>query len=395
MVVLFFLSFCLASAAFADEPVSLEEFVRAARMQNLSLKAKAAASQAGQEGASGIRLPPPQASLIQMQMSGSNSSGFTVSQMVPFPSKITSDHSARKAEARASDASRHATEQEVSSEAKFLYFRLWESEERLKLLNEKSRIIADHIKLARAVSRSDSFLKIHLIKAENDLDLLKNDILQAEQGARERQIEAAEFLNRDPNSYRPIASSFPISSVPKESALTKPFQLETKKFELEALQSKEKEANAQWFPDFNVQYKDMGATPMLPRYTEVMVGATIPFAFFWETKAESGRAAAKRQEGEFLYEKERRRIDSARVILFERASSLKRQLDQFTNELLPRAEKRMKIVHNLAPRDMETLQDQRETLEAFPDLKLKALDLREQYEKTIMELEKFASGGGQ
>jgi hypothetical protein len=126
-----------------------------------------------------------------------------------------------------------------------------------------------------------------------------------------------------------------------------------------------------------------------------MVGATVPFAFFWETNAESGRAAAKRQEGEFLYEKERRRIDSARVTLFERASSLRRQLDQFTNELLPRAEKRMKIVHNLAPRDMETLQDQRETLEAFPDLKLRALDLREQYEKTIMELEKFASGDGQ
>jgi outer membrane protein TolC len=378
--------------AVSAQAISLDQFVHDATARNLSLKAIGASTEAKQQDAYGIRLPPPQASLIQMHMSGSDASGFMVDQSVPFPTKITSEHNTRRTQALANEAAKNAREREITSAAKFLYFRLWESQERFRLLNEKAKIVKDHIRLARAAARSDSFLKIHVLKAENDLDLLKNEILQAEQGIRERQIEAAEFLNRDPQTFRPVALEFPLSPIPNESSLEKPFQLQTTKFELESLRSKEKEVRASWFPDFNLQYKEMGATPMMPRYSEVMVGATFPFVFFWETKAESDRAAAERQEGEFLFEKERLKIDAERTTLLERAASLKKQLDQFSNELIPRAEKRLKIVHNLAPRDMETMQDQRETMEAFPDLKLKALSVREQYEKTVMELEKFKSG---
>jgi hypothetical protein len=64
------------------------------------------------------------------------------------------------------------------------------------------------------------------------------------------------------------------------------------------------------------------------------------------------------------------------------------------NKLLPRAEQRMKIVHNLAPRDMETIQDHRETMEAFPNLKMAELELRMQYEETIAELEKYIANKG-
>lgn len=386
---LLLLLLCFASVSFAQERVSLDQFIQEAKSQNLSFQAKKLAAKGAKEAAYGIKLPPPSASLMQMRMDGGSANGFTVMQTVPFPTKITSEHSARKAEAKASKAAKEAKEQEVASEAKYLYFRLWESTERLKFLNEKSRIVAHHIKLAKAAARSDTLLKIHVIKVENDLDLLKNEILQAEQNARERQIEAAQFLNRDPNIYRPIASEFPVSPLPKEASLKAPFQLEATKFTLESLKSKERGAKSSWFPDFNFQYKEMGATPMMPRYSEVMIGATIPFAFFWQSKAEVGAATSKRLEGEILYENEKRQIEAERATLLERADSLKKQLDLFSSELLPRAEKRMKIVRNLAPRDMETLEDQRETLEALPDLKLKALSVRENYEKAVMELSKL------
>ena len=52
----------------------------------------------------------------------------------------------------------------------------------------------------------------------------------------------------------------------------------------------------------------------------------------------------------------------------------------------------MKAVHNLAPRDMETLQDHRETREAFPELQMKALELRLLYEETVTEIEKYLPG---
>ena len=85
--------------------------------------------------------------------------------------------------------------------------------------------------------------------------------------------------------------------------------------------------------------------------------------------------------GEYEFEKQKRILDSDKVILFSRLESLKKQIDNLNNKLIPRAEKRMKLVHNLAPRDMETIQDHRETMETFPDLKLKSLDLRMAYDR--------------
>lgn len=376
----------------ADEAMTLQQFLSEARGQNLTLKAEGASALAAKERAVGIALPPPMAGITQMQDQSGKATNFEISQTIPFPTKISSEHSARQLEAEAKNATRSAREREIIADGKLLYFKLWKAQERITYLQEKKSAIEQHLKLARAATRSDSFLKIHLIKAEGDLDLLQNEILQAEQERREKQIEAATFLNRDPGEFKLLTSEFPISPLPREESLRTPNQLEAKRFDLEALKARESEANATWFPEFNLRYREMGGTQMTPRYSEVMVGASLPFVFFWEPKAASGKAAAERMQGEFLLSQEKRRIESQRISLFTKAESLRKQLDQFKEKLLPRAEQRMRLVHNLAPRDMETLQDHRETMEAFPELKLKALDVREQYEEAVAELEKLTSG---
>lgn len=378
--------------AFAIERITLDQFLNEVRGQNLTLKAQTASAQAAREGASGIQLPAPMAGITQMHDQTGQANGFEISQTIPFPTKLTSEHSARQLESDAKGAIRKTSEREILADARLLYFNLWKAQERVLLLQEKKNATEQHLKLARATTRSDSFLKIHLIKVESDLDLLQNEITQAEQELRETQIRAAEFLGRSPKGYRPIASEFPISSIPREENLQAPSQLEVKRLELETLKSREQEARSSWFPDLNLRYREMGGTQMNPRYSEVMLGATLPFVFFWEPKSTSGKAQAERAQGEFLLAQERRQIESRRATLLVRAESLNTQLDVFKDKLLPKAEKRMRLVHNLAPRDMETLQDHREAMEAFPDLKLKALFLREQYEEAVAELEKFASG---
>lgn len=105
---------------------------------------------------------------------------------------------------------------------------------------------------------------------------------------------------------------------------------------------------------------------MSQKYNEIMVGVTLPFIFPWGPYSESGKARAERLQKEYELEKERRKISSEKESLLSRVHSIRRQLERLTEKLIPRAEKRMKIVHNLAPRDMETLQDHRETMEAFP-----------------------------
>lgn len=102
--------------------------------------------------------------------------------------------------------------------------------------------------------------------------------------------------------------------------------------------------------------------------------------------------SAERLQGEYALAQEKRQIESRRENLVTKAEALKKQIEQYGSKIIPRAEKRMRFVHNLAPRDLETLQDHRESMEVFPELKLKALDLREQYEETVSELEKYING---
>jgi outer membrane protein TolC len=375
--------------AFAEEAITLDQFLAQVQGENLALKAEEASASAAKEGAAGIALPAPMAGIAQMKDQSGKATGWEVSQAIPFPTKISSDHDARNANAEAKAAMLTSRELEIRADARLVYFRLWKAQERARLLEEKKNAIEQHLKLTRAATRSDSFMKIHLVKTEGDLDLLKNEITVAEQERREAQIQMAEYLNRSPQDFKPVSKEFVPSAIPSDEASARPALLEAKRWDLESLKARESEAKASWMPDFSVRYREAGGTGMNPRYSEIMLGASVPFLFFWQPRAESGKAAAERLEGEYRFDLESRRIESRRASLVNKAESLKKQLDQFRVKIVPNAEKRVRLVYNVAPRDLETLQDHREAMESLPELKLKALDLRDQYEETVAELEKL------
>lgn len=382
--------FLLSQSVIAEELLTLGSFLSQVKMQNLGLKVEAAKADAAEARAAGVKLPPPMVGFNRMNMAGgSSASGFEVSQTIPFPTKLTNDREARKFEAEAQAEMQKAASSEVLAKARLLYFSMWAAQERLNLLKEKKAVLQQHIKLSRAGSRSDSFFNIHILKAESDVDVLDNEILTVEQTLRNKQIEGAEFINSDPTQFRPIVKEPPATALPSSTAKA-PHQLESARLTLESFKARESEAKSSWFPEFNLRYKQMSETPMFPRYNEVMVGVSLPFVFFWEPKAQSSSATAERLQAEIAFDREKRKIQTEKTSLLVKAESLKKQLDNLATKILPRAEKRMRLVHNLAPRDMETLQDHRETMEAFPDLKLKALEYREQYEATVSELQKYA-----
>lgn len=377
--------------AFAQESLTLDSFLSQVRSQNLGLKVESAKADAASARAVGVNLPPPMVGINRMNMDdGSTASGFEVSQTIPFPTKLTNDRSARKFEAEAQSEMRKAFSSEVIAKARLLYFSMWAAQERLGLLKEKKAVIGQHIKLSRAGARSDSFSNIHILRAESDVDALDNEVLTAEQSLRNKQIEAAEFVNADPSQFRPIVKEPKVTELPETLSIESPHQLESARLTLESFKARESEAKSSWFPELNLRYKQMGASSMYPRYNEVMVGVSLPFVFFWEPRAASNSASAQRLQAEFEFAREKRKVQTEKTSLINKAESLKKQLDNLVTKLLPRAEKRMRLVHNLAPRDMETLQDHRETMEAFPDLKLKALEYREQYEEALSELQKYA-----
>lgn len=389
--IVFSILILLALSALADDRMSLDSFLTRVQEQSIDLKVESAKVASSEAKSVGIALPPPMVGFSQMrEESGSKATGFEVNQNIPFPTKLSSDHSARKYEAQAQIEMLQAKKKEILVNGKLLYLMLWQFQERVSLLEEKKYVLQNHIKLARSSARSDSSAAVHLLRAESDLDLLDNEILVENQKLIEKQSEAAILLNAEPEKFKIVASEPSLSEIPKFADVENTYQVKTLKYSLEGFKSKESEAKSSWLPDFNLRYKKMGATSMSEGYDEIMVGITLPFLFFWEPYSLSQAASAQRMAAEYELIKQTRTIGAEKKSLLSRAESLKKQIENIKTKLLPRAEKRMKIVRNLAPRDIDTLQDHRETMEAFPDLKMKALDLRLEYETAVANLEKYA-----
>lgn len=388
---LFFLAFLCAGKAWSAELLALDAFLKEVSEQNLSIKSDTASLDAAKARDSGFDIPPPMVSVSQMRDQSGSANGFEINQTIPFPTKLSNNRAARKIEANAGEANHQAIKKEVLANARLAYVQLWLSQERVERLKEKKNAIQQHLKLSTATARSDSSIRIHTLKAESDLDLLENEIIEAEQMRRERQIQVAEYLQRNPVEYLPLVQEPSMVELPKKDELASPFQLEIKRLSFEKFKAIESEAKSSWLPDFNLRYRESGGTAMNPRYNETMLGVTLPFVFFWEAKATSNSASAERLKSEAEFNLQKVKIESRKAILLSKAESLRKQLEQINSKTLPRAEKRMKLVHNLAPRDMESLQDHRDSMESFPDLKLKVLDLRLQYEEVVTELMTYTS----
>ena len=384
-------SIFFALDASAQERMGLSTFLDKVRVQNLGLKVEGSKSEAANAKTIGLAIPTPMIGVSRMKDDASNNSayGFEVSQSIPFPSRLVSEQAGRKYAAAAQRETFRATEKDILAKAKILYISLWVAQEKSVLLQQKKSIITNHIKVLRSSVRSDSFASIHLLKAESDFDILELDIISSEQIIAEKQTAIAALLNENLSSFRIIADEPKLSGIPGSTSIDISHQIQATNLGLEAFKSKEREAKASWYPDLNLRYKQVEPNGVSSRTSEVMVGVSLPFVFFWQPDAAAKTAGAERIQAEFELAKQRRDIESERVILLSKIESQKKQLEILNGKLIPRAEKRMQMIHNVAPRDMETLQDHRETLEAFPDLKLKALELRQEYEEAISVLEKY------
>lgn len=394
-ILILILSYYIIPPSFSSE-ITLNQFLQKVKEQNLNLKLETAKQNASEEEAVGIRLPPPMFSFIQAkEETGNSPSGFEINQEVPFPTKLKANRSSRIYEAKAQKEMYSANQNEILAKAKLSYIELWLMQERVEIIQQKKKILEEHIKLSRSAVRSDSFLKIHLLKAESDFDLLENELESSKQKIKEKQLTLADIINEDHQTYNPFAIEPQISSIPKLDEPANIPQLESMRLGLEGMKERESEAKASWLPDFNLKYRQMGATSMSSRYSEIMVGITLPFIYFWQPHTDAQTANIETLQAELNLNREKRNINTRVATLYSKVESLQKQLLNLKNKLIPRAHQRMKIVHNLAPRDMDTIQDHRETMEAFPELRMAELELRMQYEESIAELEKYVSNKGQ
>lgn len=72
-----------------------------------------------------------------------------------------------------------------------------------------------------------------------------------------------------------------------------------------------------------------------------------------------------------------------------KSESLKKQLMTLKVKLIPRAEKRMRLVENLSARSIEGLDTHRMVMLDYLDLRTKELNARNEFEKALIEISRL------
>jgi outer membrane protein TolC len=118
----FTVSFTVSFAkAESVQTLSLNDYMKLVETQNLTVAASQASYEAAEARAVGIRLPPPKIGLSQMHDPYGSANGFSLSQTVPFPSKLSGDYEARNFESQMERMNSLSVKSETLAKARLLY----------------------------------------------------------------------------------------------------------------------------------------------------------------------------------------------------------------------------------------------------------------------------------
>lgn len=388
---------CLFSVApaKAEQFLTLEQFLKEAQSQSLDIAVENSNTAVAEARAKGIRIDPPMVGFMQMKSEMGSADGIEVEQAIPFPTKIYQDKRVRNLELEAQKQNSAYQKIVILADARVAYLAFWSAYERVKILKAKKDWLSRHVKLSRSAARSDSSAEVHFLEVESDADMIENEILSLDAELQERKNQLRIFT---PNLSLDGA-------VPKEPGLmgievrkTSSPLVQWKESELAAREAYESLKKQSYIPDISIRLRSYDNASQMPFLgQELMVGISVPFIYFWQPRAEVAEAAAARQRADVELRKAKIEFESKTLTLSARAQSVRAQLKNLKEKLLPRAERRMKLVKNLSARTMSGLDQHNSVMIGYLDLRLQAVELREKYEQTFIELLKISghspSGG--
>lgn len=383
IIAMLLLSAGAQAAESESSALTLESFLKAVKEQSPDLTVTNAEAKAARARAAGIRLMPPMFGLMEMREGNSRSTGFEVSQAIPFPTKIVKERRVRLLDAQAEEEESKGETAAILADARLAYVSYWSAAERLEVLKERHAWLRKHSRLARSTARYDTESQIHFLEIESQEDETENEVLAAEAELVERRNELRVFApslkleNSKPEEPEVVEVDQQVQTTPLIRALEK---------EAESKAAMESLGKSSYLPDFFVRYRSFEESAMIPQSQELMVGITLPFLYFWQPSAEVKQASAERQRAEAELLKARTRFDAQLESLIQKEKSIRSQLTNLKNKLLPRSEKRSRLVRNVSQRTQEGLDQHNNVMLAHLNLRLNAIELRLEHERTVKEI---------
>lgn len=386
ILILVLIGFPWASFA-AGKQLSLSDFLEKVEAQSPGLAIEKANIESAEARASGIRLNPPMIGYMQMKDGSGTNRGYELSQEIPFPTKISKDKEIRNLESESQKEMSQVQRLLVLADARVAYLSFWSAFSKLEIQKEKLEWLKEHIRLTRSSSWSDTSAKSHLLETESESDLLENDVLSTESELIVTRVALRNFApDLNTSDVVPVEPAIPQFEVKKETTSSTVTQKEK---ELAFMTAREDFKKQAYLPDFVVRIRSFNGNETTPQSQELMVGISLPFLFFWQPKAEIAEASAQKLKAQAELQKSKIDFEIKVSSLTKKLEINQKQLKNLKEKLIPRSERRMKLVNGLSTRTMEGLDQHRSAMLGQLDLKMKAIDLRLEFERGLQELLKL------
>ncbi len=373
-----------ATTAVSKSSISLSEYLSLVKEQSRQIQESHWDLTAAQSKDSGPKLPAPMIGVMRMTESGLSQNGYEVSQEVPFPSKLTEENRRNELEVQFQKQAYTNRIQETLWMAKISYFEFWMARHHIELLEQKRDFYQKHISQVRAAARSDAEMKMYLLEVDTMIDVLNNEIANAESTLQQKRLELSTYAPQlQTEQLEPVDPVFAEIEFPKteDSNLVK-----IKEKELLVVRSEKAMKNRSYWPDLYVRFRSYNANEMNPANQELMLGITLPFLWVWERRAETGEAQAILAKTELQLQQARSDYERGSQISRERLKSLYTQIETYRDHLIPKIQKRFQFSKTLSIRSMSSLNSLRSVANDLFESQLRLAELEVEAQRLAADI---------
>lgn len=357
---------------------SIDSFLQKVRTSNLEIGAQDSIVAAADEGRKGLSLKAPMVGVSQMRNLEGVAYAFEVQQEVPLSGRLGKDKDVRQERFELQKKESELFSTEKLLEARIAFVKYWKSYEKLGYLTEIREWLRTHLRYARSVGRSETSTNVYALEIESYLGLLEND-LSAVSSELEAEKARLRELSYDPH-YEPgvpaVDDPHQLAEPATDSRMT---SISLSKLRMASAMVDV--AQTSTLPNLVVRARKLDRPMMGMANQEIMLGIDLPFAFFWQPRAEKAQAHARKMIAEANYRRAQVESEALRHALQKRAEILKTQIKTLTEVSLPAARKGLKYLRNITPRDVSGLESHRRIFQDYISLRTRLVDLRLAYEE--------------
>lgn len=355
---------------------SIVSFLSKVKSSNLEISSQSSIVSAAEAKSKGYSLKPPMFSVGEMKSMEGSAYVYEFEQEIPLSNRLSSGKKSRELSYDLQKKESDFFTREKLFEARLAFISYWKNYEFIKYREEIRDWLKRHLSYAQSI-RSDSSASIYALEIESYLGLIENEISTIKSSLETDKAKLKE-LSFDENYDPGIPVIDEVKSLPEASSISSVSEINLSR--LKIADSNLSVAKSSYMPNLFFRAKKLDREMMTMPNQEIMLGIDLPFAFFWQPRAENAEAVANKYMAEAQYRRAVVESEAFKQSLKAKATILKNQMRTLKEISIPAAEKALKYSKNIAPRDMTGLETHRRILQDYVELKSQLLEIRMNYE---------------